>query len=470
MAYTEFYCNAATGSNINAGDLAANGVVTSTNGGFDSATRIFTAASGTPFSGVVAGDWASVYLDGGTNTNYIARVVTVGGGGATLELDATAISGTLFPTTSPGASCTTGGAWKGPNGANSFPVGVLAATAKNVSGDPPRVNLKNNSSYSFTVSLQQNKTLVTYEGYTTTPGDGGKATFDAGGTDTSLMVASGAGSILKNVVFTNSASSGTANNLFVSGSVCVIGCVATGARAFGMAGSASGATFIECEAYGNNTSGTANTGGFGATSAAGVTFVRCISHDNTGANSNGFTLLANACVLIDCISESNANAGVLVTGAFLAIVKNCDFYNNTGNALEGSILTSGFYAENCNFLKNATAVTIVSTATRITTLVNCGYGSGTMANTGANVGSAIVESGKVTYASGVTPWIDPANGNFSINLSQAIGAGRGAFTETATSYTGTVSSPVIGAAQVAGSVSLPGRLPVPGTSLLPGRV
>jgi hypothetical protein len=59
----------------------------------------------------------------------------------------------------------------------------------------------------------------------------------------------------------------------------------------------------------------------------------------------------------------------------------------------------------------------------------------------------VIESGTVTYANDVTPWVDPANGDFRINLAAAKGAGRGTFTQTAASYTGTIGYPDIGAAQ-----------------------
>jgi hypothetical protein len=112
MAFTEFYCDASAGANVNAGDLTANGVVTSTNGDWGNATaNRFTAASGTPFSGVSVGDFASVYLDGATIAVYIARVTAVNGGGASLDLSTTAISGTAPATGATGRSCTTGGAW-----------------------------------------------------------------------------------------------------------------------------------------------------------------------------------------------------------------------------------------------------------------------------------------------------------------------------------------------------------------------
>jgi hypothetical protein len=61
--------------------------------------------------------------------------------------------------------------------------------------------------------------------------------------------------------------------------------------------------------------------------------------------------------------------------------------------------------------------------------------------------------GSVTYATDVTPWVDPTNGDFRINLAAAKGTGRGTFTQTASSYAGTVGYPDIGAAQSTGGGS-----------------
>src|SRR5437763_1304956 len=107
MAFTEFYCDAASGAQINAGDNKT--VVTSTNGDWgNAAANRFTAASGTPFSGVSVGDFASVYLDGATTAVYIARVTAVNGGGASLDLSSTAKCGTAPTTGATGRSCTVG--------------------------------------------------------------------------------------------------------------------------------------------------------------------------------------------------------------------------------------------------------------------------------------------------------------------------------------------------------------------------
>jgi len=64
-------------------------------------------------------------------------------------------------------------------------------------------------------------------------------------------------------------------------------------------------------------------------------------------------------------------------------------------------------------------------------------------------------SGSVTYASGVTPWVAPSTGYFTVNLAAARGAGRGSFTKTGISKTGTARRPDIGPAQYANASEVP---------------
>jgi hypothetical protein len=167
---------------------------------------------------------------------------------------------------------------------------------------------------------------------------------------------------------------------------------------------------------------------------------------------SGPTFLAN------CISETNGLYGIRITGTSqngAVIITNCDLYNNASDGI--NIVTgegNPIWIENTNFIKNGGAgINNVS-------VVNCGfaynnrYGSGTQVNGSADTLNNIVASGYVTYANNVTPWNDPANGDFSIILGAAQGVGRGAFLETAPSYSGTIGYPDIGAAQ-ASAISSP---------------
>lgn len=189
--------------------------------------------------------------------------------------------------------------------------------------------------------------------------------------------------------------------------------------------------------------------------AVGSTLIRCIAHDNINSNGVGFRATA-AAAFIRCIADSNAGAGLIYSAVTALSVINCDFYNNAADGIDltGASATQ-VYVENCNFVNNGTGgtgygINSSGSAVRNGAIVNCGFGAGTEANTTGNIATAaaaLTVIGSVTYANDVTPWTAPSTGNFSISLAAAKAAGRGAFTETAASYTGTVGYPDIGAAQ-----------------------
>lgn len=451
MAFTEFYCDTATGANINAGDATANGVVTSTNGAWSTVTNIFTATAGTPFSGVSVGDFASLYLDGGTLSVYVARVTAVGGGGLTLTLSSTAKSGTAPTTAGIGVSCTTGGKWKGPNAAVAFPFGFVQNTMTNAAGDFPRINIKNGTNYAITaVMTHPNVGPIRWQGYTSAAGDGGKATIDGGtsGASYNLLAASCTNNDFVDLIFQNNGASAALAGVSVSGAENnFLRCVVNNVRGNGFASTVTG-TLVECEAYACNQANTAAFGGFNS-SANGANLLRCISHDNVGSNSAGFVVGGSA--WFNCIADTNGGIGFNCTATVGAVLVGCDSYNNTSDGVRFANASAAFfYLENCNLVKNGGyGVNGSGAGTRNGSIVNCGFGAGTQVNTsGTTTGlSALVESGSITYASDVTPWIDPANGDFRVNLPTAKGAGRGAFTQTAASYAGTVGYPDVGAGQ-----------------------
>ncbi len=480
MAFTEFYCDAATGSNINAGDNKT--VVTSTNGDWgNAAANRFTAAAGTPFSGVSVGDFASVYLDGATLAVYIARVTAVNSGGASLDLSTTAKSGTAPATGATGRTCTTGGAWKGPNGTVNFPFGFLTGAVNNVAGDPVRCNLKNGTSYAITAAVahQSSGGMQYFQGYTTTAGDLGKAIIDGGTAGTSFVLftinttaAAGSNVALCDLILQNNGSTGTSDGLAITSvstweHIEVNRVVVNNVRGDGILVSV-GATFLnECEVYAANQANTV--GDVGIKITVGCSLNRCISHDNTGSNNSGACVPTSTGIITfdKCIFESNGLYGLRLDSWICThVVKNCDFYNNGNDGIH-ILNTSSFlgteYIENCNFIKNGGyGIKLESgIANSNVSAINCGFGAGTQVNTSGSMngmGASIIV-GSATYANDVTPWVDPANGDFRINLAAAKGAGRGAFTETAASYAGTVGYPDIGAAQHQDSASGGGGMP-----------
>lgn len=470
MAFTEFCCRSG-GSNLNAGTRTGNSTEpgtaafkTYTSGTWVQSTRTFTPAGGAnpTTDGIAVGDFVSIYPDAATVSPYIARITTVGS--TTFVTSASAFAGTAPVDGALVTSAKIGGAWKGPNGAENFPFNFITQNLTDSALDTVRVNFKNDATYSISTGITHNVSGgggIIFQGYTSTYADLGKATLD-GSTNTIVLctITNGFCRIM-DFIISNNGTTGTNNGLVFStvGSKA-IRCVVHDIRGNGIALSAPSTSAIECEAYNCNTSNTSGVGGF-IINANDVNngCIRCISHDNgtSGTNAAGFQMATQG-FLIGCVADTNKGSGI--RSAVTNTIINCDLYNNGGDGITNTStsLDTGYF-ENCNFVKNAGwgfnypgGGTPYASAPPL--LVNCGFGTGTAANTSGTITIALVQSlGQVNYASNVTPWVDPDNGDFRINLAAAINAGRGTFTETAASYSGAIGYPDIGASQHLESVS-----------------
>lgn len=457
MAYTEFYCQNG-GSNLNAGTTNNNTpVYSSIHGNWTNATGVFTPTDGTtPASTVSAGMRASVYIDGATVGVYVGEISAVAAG----------VNGAITANTRPigskpanqtgTATIVVGGAWQGPNAASGFPF-TLTNYGNNQDSSSHLVctNLKNDQTYSLTAAFTPNNSGArsVISGYTSSVRDGGKATFDGGTSTSSLISAVGApGTQWVDLIFTSSISSGT-GTLFTAGTQVGLWlrCVFSGSRGVGLQCNASstGASVVECEAYNNNRNNTSGLAGF---STSGIAqFLRCVSHDNTGSNTSGFLASAGNTSFVNCIADTNGQYGFSNTSTSVngvISIQNCDIYNNGSDGINIASGNVNFtWIENTNLIKNTGAGINNASTTASGYVYNCGYGSGTQANGSADTINNLTQTGSVTYGSNLTPWVDPANGDFRINLPAANFAGRAAFTETAASYAGTAGYPDIGAAQ-----------------------
>lgn len=456
MAFTEFYAQT-TGSNLNAGSTTTDAATfTYASGSWVQSTGVFTVASGDPATdGVAVGDWASVYPDGSSVGVFVGRVIARDA--TTITVSLTAKSGTAPTDGTNNRTLKIGGAWKGPNAAEAFPFGFVQSTMTNASGDIPRVNLKTGTNYSITAAMTHaNNGPMRFEGYTSSTGDGGRAIIDGGTSGTSyvLLTCSATHVVLRSLIFQNNGATGSSAGLVISGARSLAtSCVVNSVRGHGFSLTGAGASTRECEAYTCNQSNTANTAGFSLGNTGGGA-IRCISHDNSGSNSKGFFSSNTENYLIDCIADTNGSDGFASAVSFAQsfFFFGCEFYNNAGDGIEvnnstGSVM---LIVENCNFIKNGGWGLLGSgTAAKTGIIRNCGFGTGTQANTSGNISAmgGVEELGSVNYATDATPWVDPANGDFRINLAAAKGTGRGAFTQTASSYAGTVAYPDIGAAQ-----------------------
>ena len=166
--FNEFYAIGGSGSDTAAGSTQGASTVAQTNGAWDQTLATFTAVSGTPFSGVTAGEWGSIYVDGATTLVFLAQVATINGGGSGVTFSTTANYGGS-PTSSANArSCKIGGAW-----ANPWAFIGIGTTAVYRS---TRINIKSGTYASTTVSktfnnIGSNLAPLLWRGYNTTPGD-----------------------------------------------------------------------------------------------------------------------------------------------------------------------------------------------------------------------------------------------------------------------------------------------------------
>lgn len=454
-SFTEFYVTP-SGSNLNSGSTTNNAAIYTGVGDSDG-TSVFTPSDGsTPASTVTNGAWGSVYItSGATVAVYVGYVTNVAAGvNGAVTFSQSAKAGT-FPAASAGAHTITlkvGGAWVGPSGSTAFPFTFVTTSLTNSSQQECRVNLKGTNTITATI-VHANVGPVRWQGYTNTPGDLGRWTLQDTTTAAgyALLQFNGANHDVVDCFFTSTFTSGTGQGLNLNATECLaLRCVAAEFTDVGIIGNGAG-NIVQCESYHCNRGNNANKGGFGV-GTAGVLFFRCVSHDNTNANAVGWGS-SQPLNLFNCISCNNSNNGAVYTGTVTSMFKNCDFYNNGGSGIDLSGSTATLvYVENCNFLKNL-AYGINSSGTLIQRngeILNCGFGSGTQANSTADIVAGLQgmnQSGNFSYASNVTPWTDPANGDFRINLAAARAAGAGSFTQAKPGFSGTVGYPDVGAAQ-----------------------
>lgn len=353
MAFTEFTCRAG-GSNLNAGTLdgvseaAVAALVTYANGGWNSATGVFTPAAGNPVAaGVAVGQFASVYVDGSAApTGFVGRITAVTTTTVTVSLSAK--TGTPPTTNATARTLVVGGAWKGPNGADRFPINSANSSLTNVTGNLPRVNLKNDQTYVPTAQWSEGQafTGAYYEGYTTAFGDGGFAVVDGGTGGASfnlLNVASGTPDIeYRYITFQNNGATGS-SALVSGGGPSFYRCRFLNSRGNGFEGNSGNnqAVFVECEGSGCNQSNSVINGAggapFGGNSSSGNVLVRCYSHDNTaGANCHGYAAGASG-TIVDSIFAGNAGCGINSGGVRVSIRGNVLY----GNGSHGISISAG---------------------------------------------------------------------------------------------------------------------------------
>lgn len=459
--YNEFYCTSG-GSNLNSGtDENASAYYTSTNGNWDATNRIFTPTDGSnpATSGIAVGRYVSVYLDAASVGVFVARVTNVVNAvNGAVTVSATNQGGTAPTTGATGRTLKAGGAWRGPSGSSRFPFDYSFANLTDIAGNWPRLNMKNDQTYSITSGLTFTGTNAALQGYSQAVGDGGRATIDGGNSAGVLLTLGSSTQIIADLILANNATGSPNNGLSTSSQSALILRVTVhdvGSNGFNLANSSN--TLIECEAYRCNLQNQSGAGGFRANTDCW--FLYCTSYNNTG---DGMVFVDNTGNIFvqGCIFFNNTRCGAagLLSSSQPSSFQHCDFYNNGADAIRNTNVanTSSWVIRNCNFVKNggyAFASPSLTTGKVLGIMQNCGFGNGTQSNGGVLSGTdRMFITGKVDYPVNVTPWLDPTLGKFDIILPQAISAGAGAFTITQSSVGPTVGYPDIGAAQAQGAV------------------
>lgn len=456
MAYTEFYCQN-TADNRNAGSTNSDApVYVSTNGGWVTGTRVFTPSDGSnPSTFIAVNDFCSVYADAGTVAAFVALVTAVNA--TTVTLSGTFFIGASPATLATGMSLRAGGAWKGPVAGSNWPCANITAALRGAADLLPRLNMKGNALGFYTPSgtgdftpnsqIVNNNQMITMEGYLNTPGDGGFAVFDSGGSGGGISVG-GLGACLRNLIVQNAtnlaAAFGTGNGSLLHR--CIGRRTAYQGFVLGL-----GSLAVECDLWDFDNNGN-TVHGF---NIAGGGCIRCYCHEPSLSGSgssftSGFILSTNGSFCLECVAFKLPNLGFQVSvpaaGASCALI-NCDsIQNGAGGYNINAFSASQVYIENCTAFKN-TGFGWNWPNGRLTVravLVNCASGTGSMANTsGRHTDLNIIDIDPVIFPPGEHPWNSYVNRDWRVvHPMAAAGKGRGKF----------MASPLVGGTKPAGSL------------------
>jgi len=258
----------------------------------------------------------------------------------------------------------------------------------------------------FTLPAASNQDEAIWSGYTTTRGDGGRATILAGGSITNVALCTGnTGARLQYCILDGASKTGI--NGYSSGNA-IWHCLAQHCPGSGIANPA---LIYDCETTDCNgtNGGILMTTGFilacsshdnagpGFSTNGHVTIDRCLAWNNTGSTGRGFVATSTGGYFNNCLAYGNAQAG---------------FYSSAGSNARGTAWW------NCVSVNNSTHGFAASTTAVGVTLFNCaGYN-----NTSGNVqsGAFAENNGFITLTA--DPFVNAASLNFALNTTSGGGA------------------------------------------------
>lgn len=432
---------------------------TSTNGNWSTVTNQFIPTDGTnPWLTVAVGQFAHVFVDAATTPVFIAKVTAVVNAvNGAITLDASIRTGVAPTTSATTRSIRIGGAFKGPNAADGWPLRTNMSTCVAANAMIPRVNCKNNGLYSITAAIAMIGGAV-YQGYASTPGDGGKANIDAGSLTISGITGNAA-CFFYDLIFSNIV--GT----FINGPAGhFVRCIW---HDITQAGISLGATnwftcaFYECEFYNCNTINSNNVGcitGGNGSSFSTLFCYNCYFHDCTsGVNASGLAYGASSSLMVvqNCIFDNLTGWGINCrsSASFQLCASNNTFYKITGNAIGTDASVSFlFYWRLWNnlFIKINKFGISGELGNRVEGFAfNNAFGSGSMGCASGNYQRSTLQAlqtyGDIVLEPGVDPFNAASTGDFSLVEPTLWGVGRASFTQTGNSKTGTLSYPDVGA-------------------------
>jgi hypothetical protein len=356
MSFTNFYMDSG-GNDMNAGSVQNHAAAAgpSTNGDWgNAAANRFTAASGTPFSAVNVGDWASVYVDGTTSgAVYVAQVTAVNAGGASIDLSTTAKYGTAPTNSATGRSCRVGGSWL-----SELPLTTLTGTVP--------ASTKVNCNNALTITANRTFALaglttapLWISGYNANPGDLDNDTTNTLAkpvwtlNSTVRLICSGNYQIWSGLSVVASVNS-INGAILASGSPQVYSRVRventnSGTNAAAFIGQGSN---VKCQ-YCWFKSPTTATGIEVVQTGAGLK-VGCVAE---GGGLAGFNATTNAVTLVQCIGLTNTGAAFLATTGGMSLI-NCTAYNATVDGVKwSSTPAAGASVVGCLFVSGSNTMT-----------------------------------------------------------------------------------------------------------------